>query len=127
MKHLRRYGSCLVVLVLFLGGVPVVHAESISAVEKEKIEALIKIVAGMNDATFVRNGTDYNAQAAERFLRLKWAANSSQVKTAEDFVQNIGSRSGTSGAAYLIRFKDGREVQSREFLMTALNKLENTN
>jgi hypothetical protein len=32
--------------------------------------------------------------------------------------------SGTSGKPYLIRFKDGKEIKSREFLLEELRKLE---
>jgi hypothetical protein len=32
--------------------------------------------------------------------------------------------SGTSGKPYFIRFKDGREIKSQEFLFAELNKIE---
>jgi len=31
---------------------------------------------------------------------------------------------GTSGKPYLIRFKDGREIKSQEFLLAELKKIE---
>jgi uncharacterized protein DUF5329 len=66
----------------------------------------------MNEATFVRNGKSYSAKTAETFLRRKWAANSSHVKNAQDFIDKIATRSGTLGSPYLISFKDGRQLQS---------------
>jgi hypothetical protein len=41
-----------------------------------------------------------------------------------DFIDKIGTMSGTSGKPYLIRFKDGSEMKSRDVLLAALNKIE---
>jgi hypothetical protein len=94
------------------------------ALEKQKIEALIKQVGELKDAKFVRNGSTYEVTTAVRFLLGKWQAHDAQVKTARDFVDKVGSFSGTSGQPYLIRFKDGREIKSRDFLLAELKKLE---
>jgi hypothetical protein len=98
------------------------HAQTAPEPEKKKIEALIKRVSELQDAQFVRNGRGYDVAAAVRFLRGKWKANDKEVKTARDFVDKIASSSGTSGKPYLIRFKDGREIPSREFLLAELKK-----
>ena len=100
-------------------------AQTAPAPEKQKIETLIKEVGDLKDAKFIRNGWTYNVSTATRFLRGKWEANDSAVKTARDFIDRVASASGTSGKPYLIRFNDGREVQSRDFLLTELKKIEN--
>src|SRR5262249_30034719 len=92
--------------------------------ETQKIETLIQHVAEMNDAEFIRNGSAYSSTAAAKFLRLKWRANHSEVKTARDFIDKVASGSGTSGKPYMIRFKDGSVVESRDFLLAVLEKLE---
>ena len=92
--------------------------------EKQKIEALINRVSGLKGARFIRNGREYDVNTAVRFLRGKWKANDDEVKTARDFVDKVASISGTSGKPYHIRFKDGAEIESREFLLAELNKLE---
>ncbi len=99
-------------------------AQSAPAAEKQKIEALIKQVGDLKDAKFVRNGWTYEPATAVRFLRGKWEANDAEVKTARDFIDKVASASGTSGKPYLIRFKDGREIKSQEFLLAALKKIE---
>jgi hypothetical protein len=101
-----------------------VQAQTLPNSEKQKIEALIKQVANLKDAKFVRNGSTYNADSAATFLRRKWGANESEVKTARDFIDKVASFSGTSGKPYLIRFKDGGEIKSRDFLLAQLKKLE---
>ncbi|MPZ76170.1 MAG: hypothetical protein GEU77_06570 [Deltaproteobacteria bacterium] len=97
---------------------------SAPALEKEKIEALIKQVNDLKTAKFVRNGSTYSADSAATFLRRKWQANQSEVKTARDFIDKVASRSGTSGKPYLIRLKEGKEIHSRDFLLAQLQRLE---
>jgi Family of unknown function (DUF5329) len=111
---------------LFLGmTLPTVAAGQTSlAAERQKIESLIKQVGELKDAKFVRNGSTHDVSSAVRFLRGKWEANDADVKTARDFIDKVASGSGTSGKPYLIRFKDGRETKSRDFLLAELRKLE---
>jgi len=111
-------------LTLVSGDLSFVEAQTLPNLEKQKIEALIKQVANLKDAKFVRNGSAYNADSAATFLRRKWGANESEVKTARDFIDKVASFSGTSGKPYLIRFKDGGEIKSRDFLLAQLKKLD---
>ncbi len=90
--------------------------------ETEKIEALIKHVEGLSDAKFVRNGREYDAKTAARFLRGKWDAKKDEIKTAQDFIDKAASVSSTSGKPYLIR-KDGRDIKAGEYLTEQLKKL----
>ena len=81
-----------------------VHAQNLSAAEKQKIEALIKQVGELKDAKFVRNGSIYEPAIAVRFLRGKWDTKEAEVKTVRDFIDKVATKSGTSGKPYLIRF-----------------------
>lgn len=112
--------------VLLLGLLLPVSATGQTALapERKKIDVLIQQVGELKDAKFVRNGSTYEVSTAVRFLRGKWEANDSAVKTARDFIDKVASASGTSGKPYLIRFKDGREIKSRDFLLAELKKLE---
>ena len=92
--------------------------------EKKKIEALIERVGQLKDVKIIRNGWSYEPATAARFLRGKWVANDAEIKTARDFIDKVASISGTSGKPYLIRFKDGRELPSREFLLAELRTIE---
>jgi Family of unknown function (DUF5329) len=119
---LRLIFSC----ALFFGTLlpPVVAGQAAPAAEREKIESLIKQIGEIKDAKFIRNGSTYEVATAVRFLRGKWKANDSAVKTAQDFVDKVASFSGTSGKPYIIRFKDGHEISSRDYLFAELQKLE---
>ena len=125
MRNPRIFGL-ISAWALFLGLIlPVgVIGQSAPAAERQKIESLIKQVGDLKDAKFIRNGSNYEVSSAVRFLRGKWDANAAEVKTARDFIDKVASVSGTSGKPYLIRFKDGREIKSREYLLAELQKLE---
>ena len=98
-------------------------AGELPAKENEKIEALIKHVEGLKGAVFVRNDKEYDASVAARFLRGKWDANKAEIKTAKDFIDKVATESGTTGKPYLIRYKDGTEKKSGEYLISVLKKL----
>lgn len=91
--------------------------------EYRTIEALIASVAQLGDATFLRNGKSYPAATAARFLREKWQSRQSEVRSAEEFIDRIASFSSTTSKPYLIRFADGRQVSSAEYLRAELAKL----
>ena len=114
----------MAVVPLLLFAIPFANAASAPAGESRKIEALIQDVRDLKDATFIRNGSSYNSTSAAIFLRRKWQANQSDVRTARDFIDKVASFSGTSGRPYLIRFQDGTEIHSRDFLMARLKTLE---
>lgn len=101
------------------------RAQQLPPTEKQKIETLIKHVSDLKEAKFVRNGSTYEPATAVRFLRDKWDANKTRVKSARDFIDKVASKSETSGKPYLLRFSDGREIHSREFLLAELKKIEN--
>ena len=92
--------------------------------EKAKIESLISHVEGLKDAVFVRNGSEYDAKSAGKFLRGKWQSNDKDIKTATDFIAKAASVSSTTGKPYMIRFKDGKQVKCSDHLTEELKKLE---
>jgi Family of unknown function (DUF5329) len=121
LKAFRILSLAFVLTLLSLGHVA---AAPVPATEKQKIETLIREVHDLNAASFIRNGSTYNSSHAATFLRRKWQANQSEVRTARDFIDKVASVSGTSGKPYLIRFKDGKEIHSRDFLLAKLKNLE---
>lgn len=123
MFRQTRVGIVCGVFLLVLSAVPV-HAGDLPASEKAKIEALLQHVATLTEAVFIRNHQTYASAIAARFLRDKWAASFAAITTATDFIEHIASVSSTSGLPYCIRFPDGREVPSGEYLRAALKQLE---
>ncbi|MEO8999505.1 MAG: DUF5329 family protein [Rhodanobacter sp.] len=91
-------------------------------IEQQKIAYLIDSVATLQGATFIRNGTEYDASHAADHMRLKLHFAGSHVKTAEDFITCCGTGSSMSGTKYTIRFRDGRIVDSATFLQGKLTE-----
>ena len=99
-------------------------AADASSADKEKIEALISSIEGLKDAVFLRNGSEYDAKTAAKFLRGKWNSHTKEIGNASDFIEKAASVSSTSGKPYLIHFKDGKEVKCGDFLKEQLEKLK---
>jgi hypothetical protein len=118
----RRSGLIGVVLLLVLCAGPVPAAE-LPASEHTKIEALIQHVATLTEAVFIRNQKGYSATIAAQFLREKWAATFMEITTAQGFITHIASVSSTSGQPYRIRFPDGREIPSGDYLRAVLEQM----
>jgi hypothetical protein len=95
-----------------------------ASAEEKKIEALIQHIGALKDVKFIRNGSEYDAKSAAKFLRGKWDAHRADVKTAEDFIAKVATVSGTSGAPYRLRFADAKEMKSGDYLRAELAKLK---
>ena len=92
--------------------------------ETKKIESLIEAVEQMDGATFIRNGTEHDTKEAADHLRRKWKAAGDKVKTAEEFVEHLASKSSTTGKPYEIRLSDGKVVGAGQYLRERLQELE---
>ena len=119
-----RIAILIILLLSFLGPKSRAIAEDQPLTEKAKIESLISYLESLQDATFVRNGSDYTSKNAAKFLRAKWSAHEEDAKTAADFIAKLASGSSSSGKPYTIRFKDGSSKNSGEVLSAQLKKLE---
>lgn len=94
--------------------------------ESRKIDELIKAVESLPGAVFLRNGVEHSAGEAAKHLALKLEAANGAIKTAEQFIEQIASRSSTTGDAYQIRFDDGRTVNAGDYLREELARLNSS-
>jgi hypothetical protein len=104
----------------FLWGLLAAPAFGQEDIEQRKIEYLIKSIADLSDATFIRNGAEYNTGQAVAHLRLKLGFAGTVVKTAEDFIVCCATGSSMTGEKYRIKFPDGRMVDTADFLRSKL-------
>jgi hypothetical protein len=74
--------------------------------DREIIEELLEAV-GSSSLTFVRNGKPYTGPEAADHLRRKWRAAGDRVRSPEQFIESIASRSSTTGRPYEVRLCDG--------------------
>jgi hypothetical protein len=92
--------------------------------EREKIERLLKAVESAEGVVFIRNGAEHSAKDAAAHLRTKWSAAGGEIKTADDFIEKIASKSSLSGEPYRVRLADAKEVLAGEFLREKLSQIE---
>ena len=65
---------------------------------------------------FIRNGLEYSGAEGAQHLRDKLAKAGNRVKTSEDFITGIASKSSLSGKPYLVKFVDGHPQATGEWL-----------
>jgi hypothetical protein len=109
---------------VLLWGVALAAQAAPPPAEQARIERLIQFVETQKDIHFVRNGSAYSSKDAAKFLRRKFEKMGEHVGTAQQFIEQIASKSSTSGEAYRIRYADGREVPAAKFLGDELKRMD---
>ncbi|WP_167483071.1 DUF5329 family protein [Leptospira noumeaensis] len=133
MKVLHSFGIVFSIFVFFGSTFSLLNAKTSSCpelTEEQKIEKLLAKV-GKVQGSLIRNGESHPADAAEKHLRYKleeakksFFAPDPKEWTAKLFIEKIASKSFLTGTPYLIKFSDGKEIKSRDWLLGELSKIE---
>jgi hypothetical protein len=77
---------------------------------------------GDSGCEFYRNGSWHDSKAAETHLREKYAmlAASDRIRSSEDFIEQIATKSSLSGRPYQIRCGGGEAVTTNQWLYGVL-------
>ena len=86
---------------------------------KAEIDELITYVQ-TSGVRFIRNGSEYSGAEGAQHLRDKLAKDGGHVKTTDDFITGIASKSYLSGKPYLVKFPDGHTQPTGEWLRAQL-------
>ncbi len=86
---------------------------------KAEIDELINFVQ-TSDVRFIRNGQEYSAAEGANHLRHKLSRAGDRVKTTDDFITGIASKSYLSGKPYLVKFADGKTQPAGDWLRAHL-------
>jgi hypothetical protein len=92
--------------------------------EMQKIEMLITKVESLTGVAFIRNGEEHPPAHAGKLMRHKLGSMNPATVTANQFIDEAGTKSSSTGQPYAIKFADGRTVTSADFLREELAKLE---
>ncbi len=92
--------------------------------EQARIDRLIDAIAAQESMRFMRNGSEYTAANAGTFLRRKMKSMGAEVRTCEEFIEQIASKSSTSGEAYKVKTGDGKVMPSGDYLRQELGRIE---
>jgi len=109
-------GACVVSALALAADMP--------SVERARIDRLIRYVESRTDVQFMRNGSAHDSREAAKFLRGKLDAMGDRVTSAKQFIEQIASKSSSSGEPYLIRFADGRTQTAYHFLVEELRRID---
>ena len=92
--------------------------------DTRKIDALIADIEGLEGATFIRNGEPHPAKDAAAHLRRKRDYAGDKITKAEQFIDELASKSSQSGEPYKIKLKEGTEVPAGDYLRQKLAEIE---
>ena len=95
-----------------------------AAMERAKIEYLLARIR-RSPCTFIRNGEAYGGSRAAMHITWKYRKALKQIKTADDFIEEVASRSRVTGEDYLVKFSDGRLFPMEGVLGNELRLLNN--
>ncbi|MBB5018869.1 hypothetical protein HNQ59_002166 [Chitinivorax tropicus] len=84
-----------------------------------EVEDLLKRM-GQSGCTFVHNGDAHTAKEAVAHLRLKLEKAGHRLRTTEDFIDQLASKSNLTGRPYLLRCVGLPEMQSARWLRAEL-------
>ena len=90
-----------------------------AASSETEIEYLLDFVSA-SGCTFVRNGSEHSSVDAAEHLRLKYRRGRRYADTAEEFIDNLASKSSWTGRAYRV-ICEGRAEPSADWLHRALD------
>lgn len=79
--------------------------------EVKKIRDLIALLEA-SDVVLIRNNQEYSPAEAADHLQSKLEHAKAEVRTLDDFIEKVASRSWLSGKPYLIRLPGGRTVEA---------------
>ena len=94
-----------------------------NALEQARIDYLLERVS-KSPYNFLRNGSRYTGKQAESHFRWKYFFNRGRVKRAEDFIDQVATRSKRSGQPYWVDLPDKRRFSLRVLLMRELNSFD---
>jgi hypothetical protein len=114
-----------VLLTLFILSSVTTHARD--AEENSRIDHLLQSVENLEGAVLIRNGTEYKPKDAVSHLRMKLDKVDDKIKTAENFIDGLASKSSVSGKAYQIRKSDGTAVTTSAFFYARLKEYDKAN
>jgi hypothetical protein len=99
-----------------------VHADTRSTETDAEIAFLLNHVR-TSQLVFIRNGKEYDAQAAYDHMMTKYDHFEREVLSAEAFIEYSATRSLISGRPYRVRLPDGSEMEAGPYLLERLAQL----
>jgi hypothetical protein len=91
--------------------------------EQARIAALLDTVE-RSGAAFIREERTYSAAEGRKHLERKLHHAGDRVTTAEQFIEEIASRSSTTGRPYFVKLPSGEQVETGPWLRQRLAEID---
>lgn len=85
------------------------------------VEHLLQQVKS-SDSVFIRNGSEHTPAEAADHMRKKYEHFRKKIKTPEDFIRLSATQSLITKKKYRMRLKDGREMDTRDYMLDLLKQ-----
>lgn len=118
MYRIGRYLVCLSLFVTLL--LPFEAAATTHEALLKTINHLLQYVEESN-CVFIRNGKEYDSKEAVEHLKGKYAGSMFNIKTPEEFIELIASKSTLSDRPYFVRCADHSLTTSADWLTKKLS------
>ncbi|GAA0345661.1 YfeK family protein [Morganella psychrotolerans] len=115
----------VMITALTAGLLLVSEAFALTPQEETRVDNLLIAVGKQEQLLFIRNGSEHNAAEAESHLRLKLGKTKKRLKTAEQFVDNVASKSSITGTPYQVKLPGQPPVDAQIYLSQLLSDTDN--
>ncbi|MBK8398812.1 MAG: DUF5329 family protein [Leptospiraceae bacterium] len=93
--------------------------------ESDKIKFLLnELDKPEANIRFIRNGEEFSGKEAREHMQKKWNYAKDKIKTVDDFIDLIASKSSLTGNKYYVKLADGKKIESAQWLRETLKKLD---
>jgi hypothetical protein len=113
-----RIGRFITITFLLLTAASTSHMS-----DSQKIRALLVAIERSN-LIFIRNGVEHSAKEAREHLERKLSRAGSLIRTPEQFIEHIASKSSISGTPYYVKYPDGSTMRTSIWLRIKLREIE---
>lgn len=114
----------VIMMALTAGLLLVSEAFALTPQEETRVDNLLIAVGEQEQLLFIRNGSEHHAAEAESHLRLKLSKTKNRLKTAEQFVDNVASKSSITGTPYQVKLPGQAPVDAQVYLTQLLSETD---
>ena len=97
-------------------GSKALSANQTSAKNVDETIAYLLDYVSKSDCTFIRNGESHTGVEASGHLNAKYNYFKSAIKSPEDFIQMVATKSTLTGKPYLVKTIDGTVISCADWL-----------
>ena len=93
--------------------------------ESDKIKFLLNELEKSDpNLKFIRNGEEFTGKDAREHMQKKLDYAGKRIKTVNDFIDQIATKSYLTGNVYYVKLPNGGRVESAKWLRDTLKKLD---